>query len=476
MKNKGNFRHSKKLPIIIAGGALVLIIAILVGTFVSKGKSKEVNNNEEIHESEKVSIEQKLEYGDDISDKTFTVHIEDREIDVSFADLEPKVDTMVVGETEHELEVEEEKFDVTVVIEDTQKPVIKGVKDIIELKGENVDIEKELRNIITAEDPVDGELDVVFKSEEDKDEKNSYHVIAEATDVNDNKTTEQFKVIIVVMEKEEEEEEAENGEGKKGEEKPSSEGTTSKPKQEKPNKENSSSEKPKHEKPKQEKPNKGSGGTSESDNTGPKIKGPNGSLPGGASLTKKEHSSHTYAYKKDLPGGGYISEVVASSESGVNTVYIQGVDNKGNEFIGIYSPAKLEMKYFNTLPATTDDGYQTIEDVAEEFAVAYRWQDKYNMMEWNAFDDDAVHYYAANTNSKTLGEEIDTYNKYNEPKFKLKRTDGGRVIHSFNNVENNDKYEWIITSEDCKGGVCSKNVDSIKLDRWKRFEIMYVEK
>jgi hypothetical protein len=37
------------------------------------------------------------------------------------------------------------------------------VLKVIELKGEKVNIEKELKKLITAEDPVDGELEVILE-------------------------------------------------------------------------------------------------------------------------------------------------------------------------------------------------------------------------------------------------------------------------------------------------------------------------
>ena len=468
-KREPNINTKKLLMIIV--GIVVLIVAVAVGIFMSQSKAEKSNEDIDIKEPTKIAIDQILEYGEDIVEKTFTIHMEDETKEANFADLNPEVDTMKVGKTEHELELDGDKFEVTIIVEDTQNPVIKGVKETIELEGEKVDVEKELAKMITAEDPVDGELEVTFIIEKKEDKENEYNVTAEATDNNENKTTEKFEVIVKIEEKKEE--------AKKSNEDSKSTASNSNNKSINSNSSSSSTSKSETKapsKPKQEKPNKSGESTPDSSNVGPTINGPKGSLPSGSSLTKKENSSHTYAYRKNLPGGGSISEVIVSVESGENTVYIRGVDTNGNEFTGVYSPAKLDIVYLYSLPATTSDGFTTISDVGAEFAVAYGWQDVYRMMELNIFSGDTVEYYAANTNSKTLGEEIDAYNKYNEPKFILKKTNGGRIIHSFNNEENNDKYEWIITSEDCKGGVCPKNIDSIKLDKPKSFVIMYVEK
>lgn len=144
--------------------------------------------------------------------------------------------------------------------------------------------------------------------------------------------------------------------------------------------------------------------------------------------------------------------------------------------MGIYLPNDLDIKYSSALPTITSGGFDFIYDIAGGFAVAYGWQDIYRMMEINIIYNDEVYYHAANTNSKTLGEELDWKNKYEDVKFTFKKANGGRVIHSFAGVENNDKYEWIITSDSCKGGVCSTNIDSIKLDKEKEFMIIYQEK
>src|SRR5690625_1510810 len=202
VKKREPNKNTKKLIIIV--GIVVLIVAVAVGVFMSQGKAEKSNEDIDIKEPTKIAIEQILEYGDDIVEKTFTIHMEDETKQANFADLNPEVDTMKVGKTEHELELDEDKFEVTIKVEDTQKPVINGVEETIELKGEKVDIEKELTKMITAEDPVDGELEVTFIIEKKEDKENEYNVTAEATDNNENKTTEKFEVIVKIEEKEEE--------------------------------------------------------------------------------------------------------------------------------------------------------------------------------------------------------------------------------------------------------------------------------
>lgn len=399
MNGRGPDKKSNNKVLLIIAGIVALIVAVAVIAAVvifSKGNAEE--SEDEIKESIQVVIEEKIEYGEDIKDKTFTFNTEDGEIEAKFTDLSPEVDTMKIGKTEHQLEMEDETFDVTIIVEDTKKPVISGVEDIIELEGEEVDIEKELKKLITAEDPVDGELEVVFKIEEDKDNENNYNVTAEATDVNDNKTTEKFKVAVKIVEKEEE-----KADKKAEEEKSSSEGTVAKsdnntstpkqekkqekPKQEQPKQEKPKQEKPKQEKPKEEKPkqesnkeeeyNCGGGVTSLNDPNPtfnePPLNDPVGALPSGASLISKEKSYHKYSYKVNLPGGGQITEVVASYSFCVETVNIYWTDNNGDSFFSSYNPDKnvINHTYMIDKPTYTDDDRSVLFEVGRAFARSY---------------------------------------------------------------------------------------------------------
>lgn len=392
--------NSRKVLMIIVG-IVVLIVLVFVGSFVSKGKSEESNDDIDMNEPTKVAIEQKIEYGDDIQDKTFTVHTEDGTKEANFADLDPEIDTMTIGKTEHKLKLEDETFDVTVVVEDTKKPVIKGVKDVIELEGEEVSVEKELKKLITAEDPVDGELDVVFESEEDKDNENSYNVMAEATDENGNKTTEGFEVVVKVVVKEEKEEKAdkkdvanksssvvsksENDTSKpKQEEAKKETPKQEKPKQEKPKQEEPKQEKPKQEKPKQEKPKEEKPKQEEYQCSGvigpgdpppnfPPLNDPKGPLPNGASLINKEKSYHYYSYNRTLPGGGSISIATVSYGMCYLSVIIDGKDNNGKIFGSEYliDEDKVLHTYIVEKPEFTNDDISVLFEVGRAFAEAY---------------------------------------------------------------------------------------------------------
>jgi hypothetical protein len=401
-------------------GILVIVIAVTVGITMSKNNAAKSMEQAEMEEPTVINIEQTLEYGEDIADKTFTVHTKEEEKEVNFTELNPEVDTMKVGKTEHKLQLDEETYDVIITVEDTQKPVIKGVKETIKLEGEEVDVEAELKKMITAEDPVDGELEVTFIIEEKEDKENEYNVTAEAIDNNDNKTTEKFEVIVKIEEKEKEakksnedskstasksnESSSNNKSNATSSEKKSSNSSSnkssssssssnksssssssnksetkapSKPKQEKPKQ-----EKPKQEKPKQEKPKDNSG--SNNSGTGvvggnnalpeyPPLNNPSG-LPSGAKLISNESpTGHVYSYSRSLPGGGEITEVSAISVD-EPIVMIKGKDNDGNNFMSQYAPVRniLEHYLFVSLPKFTDDDILILYEVGREFGEAYK--------------------------------------------------------------------------------------------------------
>src|SRR5690625_63549 len=376
-------------------GILVLVIAVTVGITMSKNNAAKSMEQAEMEEPTVINIEQTLEYGEDIADKTFTVHTKEEEKEVNFTELNPEVDTMKVGKTEHKLQLDEETYDVIITVEDTQKPVIKGVKETIKLEGEEVDVEAELKKMITAEDPVDGELEVTFTIEEKEDKKYEYDVTAEATDNNDNKTTEKFAVMVKILEKKEEKKEEKKSEASSSSSKESSKNTTSasqrkssssstnnsKPKTESKPKQVSKpkQEKPKQEKPKQEKP-KNNSGSNNSGNTGgnsgnnnPPLNSPSG-LPNGANLSHKEGPDHhVYSYSRSLPGGGKITQVspVSAYES---MIIMKGKDNDGNDFMTKYTPARGIVEHYvsGAPPKFTDDDIAILYEVGRAFARAYK--------------------------------------------------------------------------------------------------------
>lgn len=391
-KNKNNIRIliAVLFLIVIASG---FIAGIIMGK--EKKKTENANNNYEVEEPVIIKLEQRLEYGQDITDETFSVSIEEKEIEAKFADLDPAVDTMKIGKTIHKFELEEITFEVTVFVEDTNMPNINGVKDTIEFEfeGEDVDLEKELKKLITAEDIIDGDLDVVFNIEEE--EKHRYNVTAEAKDLNDNKTIETFKVVIKILEKEKEQAEKKEEKTSKDTSTAQAEKKPSKPKSEKPKQSKPKQEKPKQNKPKQEKPKKeepkkespkeepneeyqcGGGviGIGDPRPVFPPLDDPIGPLPEGASLIKKESQSyHRYSYTKSIPGGGSITETAASYDFCEYSITMLGKDDNGQSFISSYNVERdqVHFTFIGEPPTFNDPDYiYVFYEVGRAFAKAY---------------------------------------------------------------------------------------------------------
>lgn len=102
-------------------------------------------------------------------------------------------------------------------------------------------------------------------------------------------------------------------------------------------------------------------------------------------------------------------------------------------------------------------------------------KDYYEMVSANIIYGEETLLWASNTNSRTLGDEIDRENEYEEF-LELKKTDEGRIIHSFKGHENNEDKRWMIFSESCgEDQRCTDNVDEIILDEEREFIIIYDE-
>lgn len=180
-------------------GYIALAVA-LIGTAVLGGI--QVNNDYNyklwVHEKEvfyteyasNLETEFEVEYGD----TTFTLNEYDEELFVE-AQVE-EVDVMSVGEqlyTKTLVDKDDYKteIDYKVTVQDTQAPAIKNVKDKSITVGTKFAIE-DMK--ITAEDPVDGELEVEIKGEVNVDKAGKYTIEVSAEDVNGNVTTESFNV------------------------------------------------------------------------------------------------------------------------------------------------------------------------------------------------------------------------------------------------------------------------------------------
>src|SRR5699024_11950079 len=91
-------RNSKKLFIMV--GTLFIILSLLLAGCMKK-------------EPTVIEDKQILEYGVDLANQTFTFHHDEEEIEADFTALDPEVNTMELGETEHLIELDGEEYLVT---------------------------------------------------------------------------------------------------------------------------------------------------------------------------------------------------------------------------------------------------------------------------------------------------------------------------------------------------------------------------
>lgn len=367
-----------------------------------------------------IEDKQILEYGDDLANQTFTFHHDEEEIEADFTAIDPEVDTMELGETEHLIELDGKEYLVTMLVEDTKMPVFNGIEEVLTFSGEDVDIEEELKKQITAEDPVDGELEVSFEVTADENEY-TYDVEAKAIDKNENETVETFRVMVEIKIVKEEREEKTiafetvnkddaslnkgttkvSVEGKNGSKEVTYEVTYI-------NGEEESREKVKEEIIKeakdkvilngtkvevssvaQTKPNTGSTANSNTSNNSnsarnssssnqqdkpkdeskpepkpeskPNVQGP----PGSTLIDNPVEGIYVFSYNSSLPGGGKINEVTVGTLPGwEGGAAIQGTDKSGVQ----YNYASSSNTFAFEQPDLSNEAINELQSVGEKFA------------------------------------------------------------------------------------------------------------
>lgn len=103
----------------------------------------------------------------------------------------PEIDTLILGETHYEVLVDEKTYPFEISVIDTQFPKFKGKTSYTIFKGETLN----LKDHISASDPVDGELEVSFDSF-DQEKVGTQRVVARAKDFNDNESELEIEVVI----------------------------------------------------------------------------------------------------------------------------------------------------------------------------------------------------------------------------------------------------------------------------------------
>lgn len=219
-------KNMSKKQKVIAGLLLGATLVTIVFAGISTMKPKYDNENE-LTAQEKLP-ELVLEYGDEIKDE-YLIMKNGKEFTI---ELPEEVDTMIVGESEYEIELDGEMVDVKIKVEDTQHPLVTGESEFeVEVGIELEELEEVINEGVSAEDPVDGELDLsinykeinlekigeytIFINAKDKNGNRAYAPGIERTEEEEEIIIKDGEVVIKVIDKEEEEEEEDSSETEK---------------------------------------------------------------------------------------------------------------------------------------------------------------------------------------------------------------------------------------------------------------------
>jgi hypothetical protein len=306
----------KKTKIIVGTviTAVVLSLVLIFALKMSKPKYQVTTKPEKTLTSTLT-----LEYGEDLAAK-YEIMINGEKVEI---DAPKDIKTNIVGTSEYEIEVDGKKVLLKVVIEDTESPVIEG-KDSIEVKEgtEEKKLEEKLNEMLSAYDPVDGEVSIEYTFDKlDLENHGTYEIVAVAKDVNGNRTSKAISVEVVkdeneVDKKDEEDADKDVSEADKND---NSTGTSPEPTQEptpEPTKKPTPkpTQKPSPEPTKEPTPEPTVKPTPQPEN--PNFKVPS-NPPSGATLFEEWHDpdpdgvliKHAYKYSKNLSDGGLIEEV-----------------------------------------------------------------------------------------------------------------------------------------------------------------------
>lgn len=233
-------KNMSKKQKVIAG--LLLGATLVTLTFAGVSVLKPSYDNKDELTAQEDLPKLVLEYGDEVEDE-YPIMKNGKEFTI---ELPEEIDTMVVGESKHEVDLDGEKVEIKIKVEDTQHPLVSGENEFeIEVGTEREELEEVINENISAEDPVDGDLELSINYKElDLEKIGEYTIFVNAKDANGNRafapgierTEEEKELIIedgevlinvVAKEKEEEEDSSdESGESTSQEREPSSSGSS----------------------------------------------------------------------------------------------------------------------------------------------------------------------------------------------------------------------------------------------------------
>jgi hypothetical protein len=353
----------KKTKIIVGTviTAVVLSLVLIFALKMSKPKYQVTTKPEKTLTSTLT-----LEYGEDLAAK-YEIMVNGEKVEI---DAPKDIKTNIVGTSEYEIEVDEKKVLLKVVIEDTENPVIEG-KDSIEVKEgtEEKELEEKLNEMLSAYDPVDGEVSIEYTFDKlDLENHGTYEIVAVAKDVNGNRTSKAISVEVVKdeneVDKKDEEEDADK-DVSEADKNDNSTGTSPEPTQEptpEPTKEPTPeptkkptpkpTQKPSPEPTKKPTPEPTVKPTPQPEN--PNFKVPS-NPPSGATLFEEWHNPHSdmmkhaYKYSKNLSDGGVIEKVYLTywKNSTDVEVTVSGYYGDGESFMVSVSTDNMNSMFYS---------------------------------------------------------------------------------------------------------------------------------
>lgn len=205
---------------------VVRIDEIDTASVTIKTRGNELDESQE--HSYSISIDNQSEYGTEINNNILTIDKGNEKVTFNLKDL-PSVEVVITKEGDVlektsnkpldevinektnlrsdirkatitvQLGDIEKSFDFEYDVHDTQAPIIEGAKDVETKFNEPLDFEE----LISASDPIDGELEVIIVGEYDWDTAGKVQLKAIATDKNGNTSDKSFILTILEEEKEE---------------------------------------------------------------------------------------------------------------------------------------------------------------------------------------------------------------------------------------------------------------------------------
>src|SRR5690625_1137452 len=379
-----------KQKVVIASVLSFIILIGVVEIIVSGNKGLlEEEEEEEIIEVEPINLELVLEYKEELEEEYVFELCDGLIMTINVEDVEPEIDTTLIGTNEYEVNMEDfEEINLTVIIEDNRDVVLEGEEEFSVDEGiSEENLEELIVESYTSDDVEEGdELEFSFTYPEDFDlnEEGEYIVTLEANFINneDNSDEKELTVIVIAEEVEEEPEEQEE------------------PDVEEVVDEQPVAQKPAQEKPAQDKPSNGSGGSNNSGGTTEKSRpeprpepkpepqpepapqpqpepdpavdlgstsGP-GVLPRGAKLIDAYPKEGLYQlyYHRELPGGGRISEFYVN---GNYSSHLRGVEIDGEMISTTY---KETLAYTWRIPNITEEALADLFDLSRQIQNAYK--------------------------------------------------------------------------------------------------------